>query len=99
MQRCLLLLLSITLCCCVAPEVAGPYSARLSGSDIQQITALAAERKDIKQRVFSIWADRSDRAEVRSGSHSIYSQFTVVKERGQWRIASPIMQAEIFPTG
>jgi hypothetical protein len=74
------------------------YSPLLSASDIAEITALVAQRPDIRQPIYEIATDeqRRDRATVRTGRwREVGDQadyFTVQKRRGRWRIVSPIQQ-------
>jgi len=62
-----------------------------------------SQRAEIQQRVFKIWAEAPDRAIVQSGSESYvdaeYSQFTVVKKQGHWKIASRIERHHLYGTG
>src|SRR5436853_1694834 len=95
--------LIVALSSCVAPQVLGPSSASISDADVREIRLLVAQRPDIKQGVFKIWAERTDRAIVQSGSQSHvdaeYSQFTALKTHGHWRIASPIELRHLYGTG
>jgi hypothetical protein len=98
-----LAIFSASLISCVTPPVTGPASAAISASDVREIKELVAQRRDIKQGVLSISAERADRALVRSGSQSSngadYSDFTVIKVHGHWHISSPIKQQRVYPTG
>ena len=88
---------------CATPEVGGLYASRISKDDVAQISALVESRPDIRKAVYRIWADGVDRAIVRSGAeHYIdaeYSEFTVVKVRGKWKIVSRIEHGHIYGTG
>ena len=72
------------------------FSSLLSRDDIQQIKALVAARRDLKQPVWQIATEEGhrDRAKVscgrwiKPGDESDY--FYVEKRNGQWRIISPI---------
>jgi hypothetical protein len=95
--------LALLLSSCAASPVLGPASASVSGADVREIKALVAQRPDINQGVLKIWADRTDRISVTSGSQSYdgaeYSQFTVVKKNGRWHISSSIKKARVYATG
>jgi hypothetical protein len=95
--------LSVILSSCVTPPVLGPASPSISAADIREIKVLVAQRADINQGVLKIWADRSDRVTVTSGSQSYdgaeYSQFTAVKKNDRWHISSSIKKAHVYATG
>jgi hypothetical protein len=94
---------AMLLASCVTPPVLGPASASISDGDIRDIKLLVAQRSDIRQGVLKIWAERSDRAVIESGSQSYdgaeYSHFTVTKIHGRWQICSRIEERHIYATG
>ena len=94
---------AMLLASCASPQVAGPAATSLSDNDVREIKLLVSQRSDIKQGVFKIWAERPGHALVQSSSNSYvdaeYSQFTVIKKNGRWRIASPIQQNHLYGTG
>ena len=88
---------------CATAPVLGPASTSISAADIREIKHLVAQRPDINQGVLKIWADRSDRVTVTSGSQSYdgaeYSQFTAVKRNDHWQVSSSIKKAHVYATG
>ena len=82
--------------CAAVEQTSNPtYSSLLSKADIAEITALVAQRSDIRQPIFQITSEdpRRDSFVVYTGHHKIGDQFdyfTVQKLRGTWRIMSPV---------
>ena len=91
-----LLLVLLTSCTTVEHRQQPLYSPLLSASDIAEITALVAQRSDIRQPIYEIRTEdrRRDRATVYTGRwHKPGDQadyFTVEKRNGRWRITSRI---------
>ena len=83
---------------CASPERRQQplYSPLLSASDISEITALVAQRSDIRQPIYEIATpdQRHDRATVSTGRwHNAGDQadyFDVQKRGGRWHIVPPI---------
>jgi hypothetical protein len=94
---------AMSLTSCVTPPVIGPASASISDSDIREIKFLVAQRRDIRQGVLKIWAERPDRAVIESGSQSYngaeYSHFIVIKAHGRWQVSSRIERRHVYATG
>jgi hypothetical protein len=91
-------LLLIASCAAPAPERRPQplYSSLLSASDIAAITALVAQRSDIRKPIYQITTDeeRRDRFVVNAGhwdkAGDQADYFTVQKRHGTWQIVSPI---------
>jgi hypothetical protein len=75
-----------------APEVSGPYAARLTHEDIQQITALPFAGSGINRAVHSIYAKKPDEVGVQSAQpqwpRDTIVSFTAQKDHGRWVIVS-----------
>jgi hypothetical protein len=88
----------------VAPEVSGPYAARLTREDIQQIAALPFTGSGINRGVHSIYAKSQDHADVQSGlpkwPNDTIVSFSVRKKAGHWAIVpDSISTMRLIPTG
>jgi hypothetical protein len=86
------------------PEVSGPYAARLTGEDIQQITELAFSEGGIRRGVHSIYAKKPNEADVQSGTpkwpNDTLVSFSVRKKAGHWVIVpGSISTMHLIPTG
>jgi hypothetical protein len=107
-MRVLLPLMTLLFSGCVAapPVVTGPYAARLSSRDIQQIQRVVSARPDIEHRIRALEAKRPDKVYVRTGrgpSADDWSGdgFFVLRSSGGWHIddRSPVASvARIPPT-
>jgi hypothetical protein len=89
--------------CAAIEQASSPYSALLSKADIAEITALVAQRSDIRQPIFQITTEdaRSNRFVVYTGRRDKIGDrsdyFTVQKLRGGWRIVSPVSHDTVRP--
>jgi hypothetical protein len=100
MRRAASAFILLLLVSCATPDhVRQPvYSLQLSASDVAEITALVAQRRDILQPVREIRTEgqRHDLATVytgrwlKIGDQSDY--FTVQKRAGRWHIVSPVQR-------
>jgi hypothetical protein len=72
------------------PSISGPYAARLTKADIQQITELAFAHRNILRPVNSIEAKHLDEITADSGSTSLHlnkqTTFRAQKRDGKWRV-------------
>ena len=100
-MRAQLLMVSFLLSGCVTPtQIVGPYAARLSDIDIQQIKLLISKDPEIDHRVAQIEAVRPNKAWVKVGGPnpsregSRYTKFRVSKRDGQW-ITDPNSPVEV----
>jgi hypothetical protein len=75
-----------------APKVSGPYAARLTREDIQQIAALPFTGGGIHRAVHSIYANKPDEVGVQSaqpqGPRDTIVSFTARRKDGHWVIVS-----------
>jgi hypothetical protein len=72
-------------------DVFGPYSARLSPTDIQQIEFIVSRRSDVQKPIRSIEARQADEVEVYSGTQIDYHlghNVHVRRSGGRWLIKS-----------
>jgi hypothetical protein len=83
---------TVTLTSCASypsPEVSGPYAARLSREDIQQIAELPYTT-GVHRGVHSIYAKKLNEADVQSGipkwPNDTIVSFTAHKKSGHWKI-------------
>ena len=88
----------------VTPEVSGPYAARLTREDIQQIAALPFTASGIYRGIHSIYAKSPDYADVQSGlpkwPNDTIVSFSVRKRAGHWAIVpDSISTMHLIPTG
>jgi hypothetical protein len=86
-----------------APEVSGPYAARLSREDIQQIAALPFTSSGIHRGVHSIYASKPDEVGVQSAQpqwpRDTIVSFTARKKDGRWVIVSGSVESmQMIPT-
>lgn len=86
-----------------APEVSGPYAARLTREDIQQITALAFTGSGIHRGVHSIYANKPDEVGVQSAQpqwpRDTIVSFTARKNDGRWVIVPGSVETmQMIPT-
>jgi hypothetical protein len=86
-----------------APEVSGPYAARLAREDIRQICELSTS-SGIRIGVHSIYAKKPNEADVQSGMpkwpNDTMVSFTVRKKAGHWAIVpGSISTMHLIPTG
>ena len=81
------------------PLVTGPHASTVSQADVQEIADLVRSRRDIRRPIYKISVEAPYRAVVNSGSDSFigaqFSEFTVVKYQGRWRIASRVVQGGV----
>jgi hypothetical protein len=87
----------------VAPEVSGPYAARLTPEDIQQIATLPFTGS-INRGVHTIYAKSPNYADVQSGlpkwPNDTIVSFSVRKKAGHWAIVpDSISTMHLIPTG
>jgi hypothetical protein len=86
-----------------APGVSGPYGARLTREDIQQIAALPFTGSGINRGVHTIYANKPDEVGVQSGppqwpKDTIVS-FIARKKDGRWVILpGSIETMQLIPT-
>ena len=77
-------------CASAAPEVGGPYGARLTREDIQQIAALPFAGSGINRAVHSIYANKADEVGVQSAQpqwpRDTIVSFTARKKDHHWVI-------------
>jgi hypothetical protein len=90
--------------CAAVDQPSNPlFSSLLSRADVEEITALVAQRSDIRQPIFQITAEdpRRDRFVVYAGHQDQigdqFDYFTVQKLRGAWRIESPVSHDIVKP--
>jgi hypothetical protein len=86
----------------VAPEVSGPYAARFTREDIQQIAELSYT-SGIRRAVHSIYAKKPNEADVQSAPpkwpNDTIVSFRARKSSGHWRIVDgSISTTQLFPT-
>jgi hypothetical protein len=86
-----------------APEVSGPYAARLSEKDIQQIAALPFSGNGINRGVHSIYANKPNEVGVQSAQpqwpRDTIVSFTARKNDGRWIIVpASIETMQMIPT-
>ena len=86
-----------------APEVSGPYAARLNHEDIQQITALPFVGSGINRAVHSIYSNKPDEVGVQSAQpqwpRDTIVSFTARKDHGRWVIVSGSVETmQMIPT-
>ena len=102
----LIMFATVTLASCVsyaAPEVSGPYAARLTQKDIQQIAALPFTGSGIQRGVHSIYANKPDEVGVQSAQpqwpRDTIVSFTARKDNGQWIIVpGSVENMQMIPT-
>src|SRR5437879_12096672 len=89
----LMLFATATLISCTsfaAPDVSGPYAARLTREDIQQIAALPFAGSGIHRGVHSIYAKKPDEVGVQSGQpqwpKDTIVSFTARQKNARWII-------------
>ena len=87
-----------------APDVSGPYAARLTREDIQQIAALPFAGSGIHRGVHSIYAKKPDEVGVQSGQpqwpKDTIVSFTARKKDGRWIIVPDSIETiRLIPTG
>jgi hypothetical protein len=88
----LVIVLFVAGCAAETVQIAGPFAARLSALDIQQIKLVTS--KDSHDRVRRIDAVSATKVRVESGSETRYVILTIIKREGQWRIdKSPGVEA------
>ena len=90
--------------CATVEQASNPlFSSVLSKTDIAEITALVAQRSDIRQPIFQITAEdpRRDRFVVYAGHQDKigdqFDHFSVQKLRGTWRIEFPVSHDIVKP--
>jgi hypothetical protein len=86
-----------------APEVSGPYAARLTREDIQQIAALPFTGSDIRRGVHSIYANKPNEVGVQSAQpqwpRDTIVSFTARKNDGRWVIVpGSVENMQMIPT-
>jgi hypothetical protein len=86
-----------------APEVSGPYGARLTREDIQQIAALPFAGSGINRGVHSIYANKPDEVGVQSAQpqwpRDTIVSFTARKKDHHWVIVpGSIETMQMIPT-
>ena len=86
-----------------APEVSGPYAARLSREDIQQIAALPFTGSGIHRGVHSIYANKPNEVGVQTAQpqwpRDTIVSFTARKNDGRWVIVSGSVETmQMIPT-
>src|SRR5437660_504531 len=86
-----------------APEVSGPYAARLTREDIQQIAALPFTGSGIHRGVHSIYANKPDEVGAQSAQpqwpRDTIVSFTARKKDGHWVIVpSSVETMQLIPT-
>ncbi|HEV2047067.1 MAG TPA: hypothetical protein VGQ95_10775 [Chthoniobacterales bacterium] len=92
-MRIQVLTIAVLLSGCASPplQIAGPYAARLSESDVQHIKLVVSARPHIDHRIRKLEAVRPDRVHVESGHIDSLggwkgSGFFVVKRGDKWFI-------------
>jgi hypothetical protein len=74
--------------CAIQTQVVGPYAARLSATDIQQIKHLAYGRPRLDRRLIKLEATNPDKVRVETTSYRPRrwgrTRFTAVRRRGNW---------------
>jgi hypothetical protein len=80
------------------PEVHGPVTA----GDVREITSVVMQRSDIRKPILRIDSDRENRADITAGQDRAAGDrantFKMAKQRGQWKIVSPIGEEQIIIT-
>src|SRR3954467_12182147 len=64
-------------------QIVGPYAARLSRSDIEQIKSLA-EDDETEGTLRKLEVVHPDRVRVEKGKETRYTRFTVMRHHGHW---------------
>jgi hypothetical protein len=85
-----------------APEVSGPYAARLTREDVQQIAQLPYT-SGIRRGVHSIYAKKPNEADVQSAPpkwpNDTIVSFTARKTSGHWIIVDrSVSTRQLIPT-
>jgi hypothetical protein len=85
------------------PEVSGPYAARLTQKDIQQITALPFSGSGINRGVHSIYANKPNEVGVQSAQpqwpRDTIVSFTARRKHGGWVIVPGTVETmRMIPT-
>src|SRR5438876_1201233 len=102
----LMLFATATLISCTsfaAPEVSGPYAARLTREDIQQIAALPFTGSGLHRGVHSIYANKPDEVGAQSAQpqwpRDTIVSFTARKKDGHWVIVPGSVETmQLIPT-
>lgn len=76
---------------------------RLAKEDLTQITAVVARRPDVREPILRIITVNPEDALVDTGAEQrigdVFNEFVLSKERGVWRISSPIFKHQIIAVG
>ncbi len=75
--------------CATTPVHDGRYLSQLSAEDLQQITVLVEQRRDIPKPILRIWAARPDSVVVETRqnfANDLRVQAVLHKRRGRWII-------------
>ena|SRR5205807_6659332 len=102
----LMLFATATLISCTsfaAPDVSGPYAARLTREDIQQIAALPFTGSGLHRGVHSIYANKPDEVGAQSAQpqwpRDTIVSFTARKKDGHWVIVPGSVETmQLIPT-
>ena len=87
----------------VSPEISGPYAARLTREDIQQIAALPFSRSGIHRGVHGIYANKPNEVGVQSAQpqwpRDTIVSFRARKKDGRWVIVPGSVETmQMIPT-
>jgi hypothetical protein len=92
MTRSLVLAFGVVLCACAIqpPRIVGPYAARFSEQDLQEIARVIAQHPNIDPDIISIVAVGPETLQVETAHqwarYAPQTYFTVVRRHGRWII-------------
>jgi hypothetical protein len=85
--------------CATSPPIIGPYAERFTVADLQDITALVSQRRDIKHTITKIAVIRPDHALVATGrmqyTGDVENTFAVDKRKGKWMVDESSFKKEL----